>query len=132
MAVNGNTALNPKDKCVEYAGGVKPQIPVPPPVDLSQPAPRGWRNILLEKGPKEFAKAVRAHEKPLVMDTTMRDAHQSLLATRVRTNELVNIAPATARALPNAFALEMWGGATFDVSMRFLKEDPWIRLRKLR
>jgi pyruvate carboxylase len=55
-----------------------------------------------------------------------------LLATRVRTNELIAIAPATARALPNAFALEMWGGATFDVSMRFLKEDPWTRLRKLR
>jgi pyruvate carboxylase len=66
------------------------------------------------------------------MDTTWRDAHQSLLATRVRTQDLLAIAPATARALPNAYSLEMWGGATFDVSMRFLKEDPWVRLRKLR
>jgi len=66
------------------------------------------------------------------MDTTWRDAHQSLLATRVRTTDLEAIAPATARCLPNAFSLEMWGGATFDVSMRFLKEDPWTRLRKLR
>jgi pyruvate carboxylase len=111
---------------------VKPQLPIPPVVDLSVDPPRGWRNVLLEKGPEEFAKAIRAHDKPLVMDTTWRDAHQSLLATRVRTNELTAIASATARALPNAFALEMWGGATFDVSMRFLKEDPWIRLRKLR
>ena len=132
MAVNGNTALNPNEKCIEYIGGVKPQIPTPPLVDVSKAPPRGWRNILLEQGPSGFAKAVRAHNKPLVMDTTWRDAHQSLLATRVRTNELVNIAPATARALPNAFALEMWGGATFDVAMRFLKEDPWVRLRKLR
>lgn len=66
------------------------------------------------------------------MDTTWRDAHQSLLATRVRTTDLAAIAPATARALSNAFSLEMWGGATFDVSMRFLKEDPWVRLRRLR
>ena len=66
------------------------------------------------------------------MDTTWRDAHQSLLATRVRTSDLTAIAPATARALANAYSLEMWGGATFDVSMRFLKEDPWVRLRKLR
>lgn len=86
----------------------------------------------MEKGPKAFAKAVRDHQKPLLMDTTWRDAHQSLLATRVRTNELVNIAPATAFAMKNCFALEMWGGATFDVSMRFLMEDPWVRLRKLR
>lgn len=66
------------------------------------------------------------------MDTTWRDAHQSLLATRVRTSDLAAIAPATSRALSNAFSLEMWGGATFDVSMRFLKEDPWKRLRTLR
>lgn len=101
-------------------------------IDHSIPQPSGWRNILLEKGPKAFAKAVREHQKPLLMDTTWRDAHQSLLATRVRTNELTNIAPATAFAMKNAFALEMWGGATFDVSMRFLMEDPWVRLRKLR
>ena len=66
------------------------------------------------------------------MDTTWRDAHQSLLATRVRTIDLVNIAPQTSHALANAYSLEMWGGATFDVAMRFLYEDPWDRLRKLR
>ena len=132
MAVNGNTALNPTADKITYEGGIKPSIPVPPVVDLSVPPPNGWRQVLLEQGPKGFAKAVRNHEQPLVMDTTWRDAHQSLLATRVRTSELEAIAPATARCLPNAFSLEMWGGATFDVSMRFLKEDPWCRLRKLR
>lgn len=75
---------------------------------------------------------MRAHAEPLIMDTTWRDAHQSLLATRVRTQDLTAIAPATARALHNAFALECWGGATFDVQLRFLVEDPWFRLRKLR
>jgi len=106
-----------------------PTIPV---IDHSTPPPDGWRKILKEQGPKGFAKAVREHQKPLFMDTTWRDAHQSLLATRVRTSDLAAIAPATARALSNAYSLEMWGGATFDVSMRFFKEDPWVRLRRLR
>lgn len=75
MAVNGNTVLNPNDKCIEYAGGIKPIFPTPPPVDTSIPPPDGWRKILLEKGPKAFAKAIREHDKPLVMDTTWRDAH---------------------------------------------------------
>lgn len=101
-------------------------------VDPSVPYTKGWRNILVEQGPEAFAKAVRAHPGTLIMDTTWRDAHQSLLATRVRTLDLVNIAPQTSVALANAFALEMWGGATFDVAMRFLYEDPWERLRKLR
>ncbi|CAG8708517.1 16293_t:CDS:2, partial [Racocetra persica] len=79
-----------------------------------------------------FAKAVREYKGVLIMDTTWRDAHQSLLATRVRTIDLLNIAPQTAHALANAYSLEMWGGATFDVSMRFLYEDPWDRLMKLR
>lgn len=107
-------------------------MPIVPVIDSTIPPPEGWRKILKEKGPKGFAEAVRAHQKPLFMDTTWRDAHQSLLATRVRTSDLAAIAPATAVALSNAFSLEMWGGATFDVSMRFLKEDPWVRLRRLR
>ena len=107
-------------------------MPVVPEIDESIPAPEGWRKVLKEHGPQGFAKAVRQHQKPLLMDTTWRDAHQSLLATRVRTSDLAAIAPATARAMSNAFSLEMWGGATFDVSMRFLKEDPWKRLRTLR
>ncbi|MCO0638272.1 pyruvate carboxylase, partial [Lutimaribacter sp. EGI FJ00014] len=88
--------------------------------------------MLLEKGPAEFARQVRQFNGTLLMDTTWRDAHQSLLATRVRTHDLATIAPTTAHALAGAFALECWGGATFDVAMRFLHEDPWERLRKLR
>ncbi|CCH61788.1 hypothetical protein TBLA_0F02480 [Henningerozyma blattae CBS 6284] len=94
--------------------------------------PAGWRQVLLKYGPKEFAKRVRNFNGTLIMDTTWRDAHQSLLATRVRTYDLEAIAPTTAHALSGAFALECWGGATFDVAMRFLHEDPWDRLRKLR
>ncbi|CAG8442670.1 2342_t:CDS:10 [Diversispora eburnea] len=104
----------------------------PEPIDVSQPPAHGWRHILQEKGPEAFAKAVREYKGVLIMDTTWRDAHQSLLATRVRTIDLLNIAPHTTHALANAYSLEMWGGATFDVSMRFLYEDPWDRLKKLR
>ncbi|CAI5759554.1 unnamed protein product [Candida verbasci] len=98
---------------------------------IQQP-PRGWRQVLLEEGPESFAKKVREFNGCLITDTTWRDAHQSLLATRVRTIDLLNIASTTAFALNGAFSLECWGGATFDVCMRFLYEDPWVRLRKLR
>ena len=101
-------------------------------IDVTTPPPSGWRQVLLEEGPVEFAKQVRNFNGTLLMDTTWRDAHQSLLATRVRTIDLATIAPTTAHALSGAFALECWGGATFDVAMRFLHEDPWERLRKLR
>lgn len=75
---------------------------------------------------------MKEQEEVLLTDTTFRDAHQSLLATRVRTKDLLNIAEPTAQLLPNLFSMEMWGGATFDVAYRFLKEDPWSRLLKLR
>lgn len=101
-------------------------------VDVTTPPTEGWRKVLVEEGPDAFAKKIRAHKGALIMDTTWRDAHQSLLATRVRTHDLLRIAPTTAHALSGAFALECWGGATFDVAMRFLHEDPWDRLRKLR
>ncbi|KAI7211162.1 Pyruvate [Hortaea werneckii] len=101
-------------------------------LDVTEPCKEGWRNVLLEKGPEGFAKAVRANKGCLIMDTTWRDAHQSLLATRVRTVDFCNIAHETSHALKNAWALENWGGATFDVAMRFLYEDPWDRLRKMR
>ncbi|CAG8524585.1 7444_t:CDS:10 [Funneliformis caledonium] len=104
----------------------------PDPVDVQIPPGHGWRHIFIEKGPKAFAKAVREYNGVLIMDTTWRDAHQSLLATRVRTIDLLNIASHTAHALANAYSLEMWGGATFDVALRFLYEDPWDRLDKLR
>lgn len=101
-------------------------------VDVSTPSTKGLRPYLLEYGPDAFAKKVRNFDGCMIMDTTWRDAHQSLLATRVRTIDLLNIAPTTSHALENAFALECWGGATFDVSMRFLYEDPWERLREMR
>ncbi|EWC43902.1 pyruvate carboxylase [Drechslerella stenobrocha 248] len=101
-------------------------------VDVTQPCKKGWRNILVEKGPEAFAKAVRENKGCLIMDTTWRDAHQSLLATRVRTIDICEIAKHTSYAYSNAYAIECWGGATFDVAMRFLYEDPWDRLRKMR
>ncbi|KAH3685052.1 hypothetical protein WICPIJ_003989 [Wickerhamomyces pijperi] len=101
-------------------------------IDVRTAPPKGWRDVLLADGPEKFAKQVRDFKGTLIMDTTWRDAHQSLLATRVRTYDLLNIAPTTAHAYAGAFALECWGGATFDVAMRFLHEDPWERLRKMR
>ena len=96
------------------------------------PCRKGWKQILDSQGPEGFAKAVRANKGCLIMDTTWRDAHQSLLATRVRTVDLLNISRETSYAYSNAYSLECWGGATFDVAMRFLYEDPWDRLRKMR
>ena len=101
-------------------------------IDTSVACRKGWKEILDKEGPEGLAKAVRANKGCLLMDTTWRDAHQSLLATRVRTVDLLNIAKETSHAYSNAFSLECWGGATFDVAMRFLYEDPWDRLRKMR
>ncbi|MDC6274500.1 pyruvate carboxylase [Lacticaseibacillus paracasei] len=101
-------------------------------IDVSKPSTNGLRPYLLKYGPDAFSKKVREFDGCMIMDTTWRDAHQSLLATRVRTIDLLRIAPTTSHALQNAFALECWGGATFDVAMRFLYEDPWERLRQLR
>ncbi|XP_066537024.1 pyruvate carboxylase, mitochondrial [Hoplias malabaricus] len=105
--------------------------PVIPPVSLGEP-PAGFREVLLKEGPEGFAKAVRQHKGLLLMDTTFRDAHQSLLATRVRTHDLKKISPYVAHNFNNLFSLENWGGATFDVAMRFLYECPWRRLQELR
>lgn len=91
-----------------------------------------WRSVLLSQGPKGFAERVRQHKRVLLTDSTWRDAQQSLLATRVRTADLAHIAPDTNIAYGQAYSLECWGGATFDVAMRFLHEDPWKRLRTLR
>ncbi len=96
------------------------------------PRPEGWRDTFLREGPEGLAKAIRAHPGLLVTDTTWRDAHQSLLATRMRTRDMVAIAPRTAQDLAPLFSLEMWGGATFDVALRFLRECPWDRLDALR
>ena len=102
-------------------------------IDTSVPCTtKGWKYIIDKEGPEAFAKAVRGNKGCLLMDTTWRDAHQSLLATRVRTVDLLNISKETSHAYANAYSLECWGGATFDVAMRFLYEDPWDRLRKMR
>ncbi|HTL01226.1 MAG TPA: pyruvate carboxylase, partial [Vicinamibacterales bacterium] len=105
--------------------------PVAPPI-LHKAPPAGLRQSLQKLGPVKFSAWVRDQKPLLFTDTTMRDAHQSLLATRVRTYDLLAIADAVAHRVPNLFSLEMWGGATFDTSMRFLQEDPWDRLTKLR
>ncbi|XP_069695212.1 pyruvate carboxylase, mitochondrial-like isoform X1 [Periplaneta americana] len=94
--------------------------------------PQGFRQILKSKGPEEFAKAVRNHKGLLLMDTTFRDAHQSLLATRVRSHDLLRISPYVAHNFNQLYSLENWGGATFDVALRFLHECPWERLEDMR
>ncbi|MGZ8724332.1 MAG: pyruvate carboxylase subunit B, partial [Aeromicrobium sp.] len=103
-----------------------------PDIDLSHAAPDGSRQLLREVGPGAFAAALRAQKDVAVTETTFRDAHQSLLATRVRTRDLLNAAPYVARMTPQLFSVEAWGGATYDVALRFLKEDPWSRLEQLR
>ncbi|HVT90248.1 MAG TPA: pyruvate carboxylase [Tepidisphaeraceae bacterium] len=98
---------------------------------LTAPPP-GTRDLLLKLGPEKFADWTRKQKRLLFTDTTMRDAHQSLLATRVRSYDMLRIAEAVAYLASNLFSIEMWGGATFDSSMRFLQEDPWQRLELLR
>ena len=100
--------------------------------ERKQAAPKGTRQLLLELGPKKFAEWTLKQKQLLVTDTTFRDAHQSLFATRLRGYDMMAVAEAVARRTPNLFSMEMWGGATFDTSMRFLHEDPWQRLRDLR
>ena len=103
-----------------------------PKIDLSSPAPSGSRQRLRELGPAGFAADLRAERRLAVTETTFRDAHQSLLATRVRTKDLVTVAPYVARLTPQLLSVEAWGGATYDVALRFLGEDPWERLDALR
>ena len=129
-------------KLLSYLGGVTVNRPNGPPRAVLDPqvklppvppgdAPAGARQRLLELGPARFAAELRAQTAVAVTDTTFRDAHQSLLATRVRTRDLVAVAPAISRLLPNLLSSEAWGGATYDVALRFLKEDPWARLDAL-
>ncbi|MGI8457743.1 MAG: pyruvate carboxylase [Propionibacteriaceae bacterium] len=113
------TLLDPKEKR-------------PPGIDLSRRSPHGSRQRLLELGPAGFAADLRARTAVEVTDTTFRDAHQSLLATRVRTKDLIRISPYVGRMTPELLSVECWGGATYDVALRFLNEDPWERLASLR
>ena len=119
----------------EISGRLKQKInfekPVIPTSDNLNIQP-GTKDIFLKLGPEEFSKWILKQERLLITDTTFRDAHQSLLATRVRTHDMLNIAPYYAQSMSNLFSVECWGGATFDVAMRFLNEDPWDRIIKLR
>jgi pyruvate carboxylase len=127
ITVNGNP---------EIQGRPCPAAPLArPPVpryDVDQPLPPGSRDRLRELGPERFLAWMRREPRIHFTDTTVRDAQQSLLATRVRTHDILAVAPAYARLAPQLFSLECWGGATFDVMLRFLREDPWERLARLR
>eukprot|EP00967_Tisochrysis_lutea_P115268 scaffold184539_cov27-Tisochrysis_lutea.AAC.2 len=125
IAVNGRTVKG-------AAGPPTPKIEPLLPEKRSGPPPKGLKQVLEHGGPLAFAKAVRERRGLLLTDTTWRDAHQSLLATRVRTKDIMAIAPETAHVLHNAYSIENWGGATFDVCLRFLKECPWERLQMMR
>jgi len=125
ITVNGNPGAKNWRPTKPFSS---PNIPsLQPKIDF-----KGSREILLEKGPEAFAQWIKDQKRLLVTDTTMRDAHQSLIATRMRSYDMLAIAEAYANRTPNIFSMEMWGGATFDTAMRFLKEDPWDRLRDLR
>ena len=117
----------------ETAGRAKPAEARPPrpPAPLADPAP-GTKTLLDQHGARAVADWMLAQERLLLTDTTMRDGHQSLLATRMRSIDMIRVAPAYAANLPGLFSVECWGGATFDVAYRFLQECPWQRLRDLR
>lgn len=138
---------NRAQKLLNYLGNVLVNGPLTPLATGLKPAeihavvpgtlpgtvpPRGFKDVLVAEGPEGFAKAVRNHKGLLLMDTTFRDAHQSLLATRVRTHDLLKISPFVSHNFNTLYSLENWGGATFDVALRFLHECPWERLESMR
>ncbi|ODN72567.1 pyruvate carboxylase [Methylobrevis pamukkalensis] len=125
VTVNGHPETRNRPQPAAHA-----RVPVAP--SYKVPIQKGTRDLLKELGPKKFAEWMRAEKRTLITDTTMRDGHQSALATRIRTFDIAGAADAYARGLPGLFSLECWGGATFDVSMRFLTEDPWERLHLIR
>ena len=125
VILNGNSELKGRQIPKDLQTAVVPTSP-----GIAPPA--GTRQLLEKLGSQKFAEWARKEKRLLVTDTTFRDAHQSLMATRVRTYDLLATADAVAQRLPKLFSLEMWGGATFDAAMRFLHEDPWHRLRILR
>src|ERR1700690_797288 len=125
VIINGNPVVK---------GRARPKQPVFPrlPRIALGPPPAGTKQKLDELGPEKFADWMLKEPRILLTDTSMRDAHQSLLATRFRTHDMAAIAPFYASLLPGLFSVECWGGATFDVAMRFLREDPWERLAEFR
>ncbi|ESZ74998.1 pyruvate carboxylase [Mesorhizobium sp. L103C105A0] len=125
VSVNGHPET--RGRPMPKADAAAPVVPY-----LNGNVPDGSKQKLDALGPEKFAAWMREQKEVLVTDTTMRDGHQSLLATRMRTHDIAGIAGTYARALPRLLSLECWGGATFDVAMRFLTEDPWERLSKVR
>ena len=126
VIVNGNPDIKHIDHDKHF------RTPIVPPFDDLSPYPGGTKNLLDELGADKFVEWIKDQPHILYTDTTFRDAHQSLLATRVRTKDMLKVAEGFAKNHPQLFSLEVWGGATFDVSMRFLHECPWQRLRLLR
>ncbi|MBK8084057.1 MAG: pyruvate carboxylase [Devosia sp.] len=126
VTVNGHPEV--RDRPRPPADAAEPLVPEYPPLSVVE----GSRQVLERHGPGALAQWMKAQDQVLFTDTTMRDAHQSLLATRMRSFDITRIARAYARGLPNLFSLQCWGGATFDVAMRFLNEDPWERLSAVR
>lgn len=126
VAVNGNPNVKRIDPYVHFR---EPKIPAS---DRLASHPRGTKQILTEGGPEGLVKWVKDQKQILFTDTTFRDAHQSLLATRMRTLDILKVTDGFTKNHPEIFSLEMWGGATFDVSMRFLNENPWDRLKLIR
>ena len=126
VTVNGHPETKGRAEPPAYA-----RAPRPPKLRAESP-PEGLRNLLENSGPRAVADWMLAQKKLLVTDTTMRDGHQSLLATRMRSIDMLNVTEAYAHNLPQLFSVECWGGATFDVAYRFLQECPWQRLRDIR
>lgn len=126
IIINGNENVKKVDKSKTF---IKPVVPA---FDKYGEFPKGTKDLLTDYGPEKFSQWLRDEQKVHFTDTTMRDAHQSLLATRMRSIDMLKVAEGFAKNHPEVFSMEVWGGATFDVSMRFLHENPWERLRLLR
>jgi pyruvate carboxylase len=126
VIVNGNPDVKKLDPTKTF---VKPIVPK---FDVNAAHPKGTKDLLTELGPDKFSQWLKNEKKVHFTDTTMRDAHQSLLATRMRTFDMMKVAEGYTKNNPDIFSMEVWGGATFDVCMRFLQENPWERLQKLR
>ncbi|QDT33034.1 pyruvate carboxylase [Thalassoglobus polymorphus] len=126
VIVNGNPMVTGRPVATRRTPAPLPELPI------GKPIPDGMRQKLQQMGARDFCKWIGEQKPLLLTDTTFRDAHQSLFATRFRTYDLLQIADAYAHLCPNLFSLEMWGGATFDVAMRFLHESPWRRLEQMR
>ncbi len=126
VTVNGNADVKVVDKNKQF------RTPVVPEFDLDAKYPKGTKDLLTKLGPEKFSEWLLKEKKIHYTDTTLRDAHQSLLATRMRTIDMLDVATSFAHLHPQTFSMEVWGGATFDVCMRFLLENPWRRLRELR